>query len=312
MFSRSIQSMGWKLFDTAQRRGTERKANALSEQELTSDGHIFLNIDRSYVAWAAYRSTLISPPKIEEPSGRFVSWWLADLLRDSPLLGRELALERVRAHQFSERISRLNGIFCFLDKVCADEAVHWGGHFKAENRVDINLGAAKGRDRLDANWITHADPSVVSPSDEWIPLYWQGEPYPYAEPVWETIVEGKVTVLGTEVRKRANEVVRACWPDSLMFLEISRAGAWISSDIGSISVFMEDRAEDYRFRYKMDMRDANDADFLARLTQLRESGHPVNWTDIAPHYEVGNFGCVPDMTPYHFSCPKNRLKSRQL
>ena len=276
----------------------------MSQQELTSDGYIFLNIDRPHVAWAAYKGTLISPPKTEELGGRFVSWWQADLLRDSLLLGRELALERVRAHQFPEKISRMDGIFCFLDKACADQAVHWGEHFEAENRVDINLGEAKGRDRMDANWM---DPRADRLNDEWIQRYWQGEPYPHMEPVWETIVEGKVSVLGTRVRERAYEVVKVHWPDSLMLLEISRLGAWIGSDIGSISVFMADAAEDYRFSFGMDMRDANDTDFLARLTQLIESGHPVNWADIAPHYEAGNFDRVPDMTPYNFNCPKNRL-----
>ena len=68
---------------------------------------------------------------------------------------------------------------------------------------------------------------------------------------------------------------------------------------------MADDGEDYRFTFGMDMLDATDAGFLDRLTQLMKSGHPVNWADIRPHYEAGNFGCVPDMIPYQFSCPKN-------
>lgn len=55
------------------------------------------------------------------------------------------------------------------------------------------------------------------------------------------------------------------------------------------------------------MRDASNAEFLERLTELMKSGHPVNWADIRPHHEAGNFGCAPDMTPYEFSCPKNML-----
>ena len=175
------------LPDTAQRRGAKRGLNAMSHQELASDGYIFLDISCPYVAWAAYKGTLITPPNTETQNGRFVSWWLAGLLRNQENLARELALEQVRAQHFPERISRLIGIFCFLDESCANQAVCWGGHFKAENRVEISLGEARGRDRLDANWITHADPGAVSPNDAWIPRYWQGELYPNAEPVWETL-----------------------------------------------------------------------------------------------------------------------------
>lgn len=279
----------------------------MNQQELTCDGYIFLDISRPYVAWAAYKGTLISPPNTERQGGRFVSWWLLGLLRNPRHLERELALERMRAQQFPERISRLKGIFCFLDKSCANQAVSWGGHFKAENLVEINLAEAQGRDQLDANWISYADPSAVSFHDEWIQRYWQGEPYPNAEPVWETLVEGRATVLGTTVRERAYQVVKPCWPNSLMLLEIARLGAWIGSDIGSISVLMANGEEEYLFIFEMDMRDASNAEFLDRLTELMKSGHPVNWADITPHYETGNFGCTPDMTPYEFSCPKNML-----
>ena len=143
-----------------------------------------------------------------------------------------------------------------------------------------------------------------SPHDEWIPRYWQGEPYPNAEPVWETLVEGRATVFGTKVRERTYKVVKPCWPNSLMLLEIARLGAWIGSDIGSISVFMADGGEDYRFTFGMDMRDADDAEFLARLDPLLKSDDLVNWADITTHYEAGNFGCVPDMTPYQFVVPR--------
>ena len=113
-----------------------------------------------------------------------------------------------------------------------------------------------------------------------------------------------MAVLGTTLRERAHEVVKAHWPDSLMFLEISRLGAWIGSDIGSINVLMTEKEEEFEFRFLLDMRNANDAGFLERLNELMASGHPVNWADIRPHYEQGNFGRTPDMTPYQFSCPR--------
>ena len=157
---------------------------------------------------------------------------------------------------------------------------------------------------MDANWITHADPSAAGPNEEWMSRYWQGEPYPGATPVWETLVEGKVVVLGTELPERAYQVAKTHWPGSLMLLEISRLGAWIGSDIGSIGVFMAEGPNAYEFKFLLDMRDASDAGFLERLKQLMRSGHPVNWTDITPHYKRGSFGQTPDMSLYKFSRPR--------
>ncbi len=278
----------------------------MGQQELTTDGYIFLDINRPYVAWATYRSVLISPPNIQDSNGRFVSWWQADLHRNSTHVKREIAIEEVRVQKFPGRVSRLNGIFCFLDKENAiDAADHWGGHFKTENLAEVNLLEAQGRDQLDSNWITYADSNTVLPSVDWITRYWRGEPYPGKKPIWETLVEGKVAVLGTALRKQAYEIVRTNWPDSLMYLEISRLGAWIGSDIGSMSVYMAEDAEKYNFTFCMDMRDADNKNFLNRLSQLIKTGHPVNYADVKPHYDKGSFGKVPDMSSFQFSCPKD-------
>ncbi len=269
-------------------------------------GFAFLDISLPYVAWAAYRGVLISPSTTLVPNGRFVSWWRANLLRYRFNLQRELHLERVRAQHFPKRVSRLVGMFCFLDRSCAERATAaWGGHFRLENLAELSLTEAAGRDRLDANWVSHADPSTVGPNEDWMSRYWRGAPFPGAKPVWETLVEGRMVVLGTDLRERAYRVVKAQWPGSLMLLEISRLGAWIGSDIGSIGILMADRPKDHEFRFFLDMRDAGDDGFRERLGQLMSSGHPVNWADIGPHYERGSFGDRPDMSPYEFSCPKS-------
>ena len=269
-------------------------------------GFAFLDVSRLYVAWATYRGVLITPPQQPERNGWFVSWWWTDLVRYQSKLARELQLERVRAQHFPNRISRLVGMFCFLDRDCAERAKDWGWHFCEENLVELDLREASGRDRLDANWIGNAE--LLDP-DEWMPRYWQGIPYPDAEPMWETLVTGRVAVLGTELRDRAYEVVKSNWPDSLMLLEISRLGAWIDSDIGSICAFMVEEPKSYRFTFLMDMRDADNEDFLERLRRLIASGHPVNRADIQPHYEQGSFGRKPDMTQFEFSVPKMDIES---
>jgi hypothetical protein len=173
---------------------------------LSTDAFAFLNINHPLCAWATYRGSLVCAPA--EPG--FVSVWSAGIMRadDPARLNRELVLEAFRRSYYSERISRLRGIFCFLDIVSAERACSWSGsvrsHFRPEYLAELHLGeAAFKRDRLDANWITHApvdkDGNIVE--FKWIHRYWEGEAYPDEDPIWETLIDGKTIVLGTRVVK---------------------------------------------------------------------------------------------------------------
>ena len=84
-------------------------------------------------------------------------------------------------------------------------------------------------------------------------------------------------------------------------------GAWLGSNIGTINVCMSATEAEYEFDFLLDMRDAHSPDFLERLKQLIDSGHPVNWTDVKPHYEQGNFGSTPDMTPFRLSVHRDDI-----
>ena len=267
------------------------------------EGYVFLNIQLPHCAWATYRGVLVSPPSI---SG-FVSFWYASMLQnvDPQISRREMKLENVRRQRFTNRISRLKGLYCFLDKEDAKRtSCLWDGeHFTLDNLAEISLTEARSQDRLDSNWITFA-PGFF-PSAEWMPRYWNGEPFPNKEPIWETLAEGKAIVPGTELRKRAYDVVKSYWPDSLALLEIARLGASCGSDIGNISAFLSEDTTRYSLKYYMDMRDAKDDEFLGNtLPQLLASGHPVNHADIRPHFERGSFGRVPDMSQFQFSVPQ--------
>lgn len=270
---------------------------------MSTDAYAFLDISRPHVAWAVYRGVLITPQPTPMDGGELVSWWFADLMRTPTHLDRELALERLRKHRFPERVSRMAGMFCFPRRDFVDQAIRerWGSHYKSENLAELSLIEAQGYHQwLDANWISHCGFPGNRDTD-WMNRYWSGEEYPDARPVWEILVEGNVTVLGTDLRERAYTVVKDYWPDSLMFLEISRLGAWIGSSIGTINVFMTYDKIAYHFNFIMDMSDANDTVFLDRLGQLIAGGHPVNHADIGPHYEQGSFERTPNMTQYRFS-----------
>lgn len=167
----------------------------MDNQEAIADGYVFLNIQLPHCAWAAYRGALVSCPS----TGGFVSSWHASMLQNvtSQIASREMALEKVRQRQFPARISRLKGLYCFLDVESAKRASSsplWNGdHFTLKNLAELSLEEAQGQDRLDSNWITYCD--RFSSAEEWMPRYWGGEPLPDEEPIWETLLQGRAIVL---------------------------------------------------------------------------------------------------------------------
>ena len=66
-------------------------------------------------------------------------------------LERELELERIRELHCPDKISRLVGLFCFLDEMSSKRALAWKGHFRQENLATLDLSDARGCGRQDAN-----------------------------------------------------------------------------------------------------------------------------------------------------------------
>src|ERR1700733_9934535 len=173
---------------------------------LTTDAWAFLNIANPVCAWATYRSVLVSVP----PDPGYISVWTASMLKsgDPKRIQCELMLERHRAKFFPQRVSRLKGMYCFTDLESAERALKWGSHFRAENLAELSLAHAERGDRVDSNWITYSeienspDPSAVMDS------YWSGKPYPHEVPIWEVLVEGRLIVLGVDLRERAYDLIQ--------------------------------------------------------------------------------------------------------
>jgi hypothetical protein len=271
---------------------------------LSTDAYAFLNINHPLCAWATYRGKLVCAPS--EPG--FLSVWTAVMMHvnDPARVNREFILEQARAAQFPDRISRLRGMFCFLDIASAERACSWAtnpnSHFRAEYLAELHLGeVGPRRDRLDSNWITHAPVNGRGFLTEvaWIPSYCAGEPYPNATPIWETLVEGRMIVIGTSLREKAYEAIKSHLPESLMFLEIARQAAWIGSDLGNVCAWLGQDGAELVLNYYMDMRDAENPDVLGALEQLKRSD-PINWADMAPHIAQDSFGSVPDLRPFGF------------
>jgi hypothetical protein len=254
---------------------------------LSTDAYAFLNIRDPVCAWATYRSVLVCA----QPRPGFLSVWSAGILRmdDAARINRELVLESVRASQFPERISRLRGMFCFLDVTSAEKACSWStgpnSHFRPEFLAELSLSeAGERRDRLDSNWISFAprtDQGYLTTID-WVPHCWAGTPYPGHTPVWETLIDGRLIVLGTTLKERAYQIIKTNFPASLAFLEIGRQAAWVGSDLGNVFAYLREDGDDLVLEYALDMRDAEDPAFLEKLQQLKQDGHPINWADLTP------------------------------
>jgi hypothetical protein len=268
---------------------------------LATDAWAFLDIRRPLCAWATYRGVLTTPPS--EPG--FVSVWTASVMRvkDPRRIVIELVLESHRRKLFPDLPSRLTSLFCFSDLRSAERACGKAGHFRPDLLAELSLAATTRRQgQLDLNWIDYAyrTDGALETDFNWVGRYWSGEPSPIGDPIWETLIQGRAIILGTELRERAYQAIKENFPESLMLLEIARQAAWVDSDLGSIQGFIAVDEGDLMLRFAFDMRDANDPDFLQRLQDLRKSGHPTNWADMKPHLERESFGRVPDLRPFEF------------
>ena len=258
----------------------------------------YVDIDHPVVAWGAYRGVLVSVHAEARPPEAPVSMMFAGMIQhqSNARLHNEFLIERVRAEKAAHQISRLTGMYFFTDVGQAHAALPWGGHFLPENLAELEVHPVGPYSRVDASWITHANldgNGRVDPiKTEWIEKYWAGEPFSDL-PVWETIVDGRAIIFGTELRQRAYDNVSQAFPNSLDTLEIGRLAAAVGSDLGQTTAWITRNADDrFRLAYYLDMRDAENPEFLDRLG---EHEGPRNMKDLALGKET--FG-LPDFRPF--------------
>jgi hypothetical protein len=258
----------------------------------------YLDIDHPVVAWGAYRGVLVSAHVEACPQQAPVSMMFAGMIQhqNNSRLHNELLIEGIRAAKYPDHVSRLTGMYFFTDVAQAQAALGWGGHFRRQNLVEVEVHLIRRCSKVDVNWITYADVDATGRVDPtktaWIEKYWEGEPFSNY-PVWETIVDGRAVIFGTEVRERAYRNVAQAFPNALDTLEIARLGAAVGSDIGRTTALITRTAVNrLRLAYYLDMRDANNPEFFDKLNKYNG---PRNMKDLAPGKET--FG-LPDFRPY--------------
>lgn len=272
---------------------------------LETDGYIFLDIKHPLVAWATYRGVLVSCQTARNQPG-IISLMMANLLESSrnPRLFNELAIEMVRASRYPTKLSRMAGMFYFPERDSADRATAWGAHFCPEFLAEVHIfGVGKGQ-VFDSNWITYAPVDskgyIIQDDFGWIDEYWKGTPFPKEKPVWEGLTEGRLVILGTQIREKSYGLVKEKFPESLGLLEMGRIAAVLGSDLGNISAFLIKEESRIRLEYYMDWRDANNPDYIQKHQEYIKSGGIVNRKDLQNNHHKG-YDRVPDLTLYSFT-----------
>jgi hypothetical protein len=267
---------------------------------------MYLNVDDPVCAWATYRGLVVSANVVSNDPG-VLSVWLTRMLRRNGglFMTRECDLEQIRRAHYPEKVSRWWGIYTFPDADSAVRARTWGErHITTENHVEINLSEAQNASTHDSNWISsHGD----HPDRNWMLSYWKGDPCPSDEPIWETLVDGRIVVLGTDVRECAYKLIRATFPESLCFLELARIAAWIGSDLGSVAAFARSTGELFKVDYFLNMVDAKNPAFLDKLGDYMRAGENIDHAAIRPFVEQGGFGRTPDLSRFSLIMAKSEV-----
>lgn len=270
---------------------------------MNREGFLYLDVEHPVVAWNTYRGVLISREQIWARHGEgAVSLFLANIFDSGNFrrLQSELAIDAIRARDFPRAISRLSGMFVFddVESALAAEQAAWGGHFRSDHLTDV-LVTYKSTTRVDANWITQmldGDGNLVLGWEKMAEEYWSGQAFG-SSPIWESLVDGAVTVLGTRVREQAYEIIRMRYPKSLSLLEESRIAALLGFSLGHISSWLLRKGEHVELAYYFDNSAESDQAYLASVERYLRTAEPgsVNLRDLVSSPGTAR---LPDLRSY--------------
>jgi len=199
-------------------------------------------------------------------------------------LANELLIEHIRTTEFSEKVSRLRGLFLFGDRKSAQKATVWGGHFILENLAEVDAYTKSGPTKLDANWITHfkrREEIITEDSIEDIRKYWGGEPYD-SNPCWEYLIDGYAKILSASIKKRAYEEVKNRMPKSLDLLKLSKDAFLLDSDLGHCIPWIQRISPtEFELKFLMNFKDAKNRLFLNKLYNLQMHRKKRNFNQVS-------------------------------
>lgn len=189
--------------------------------------YAYLNINNPMVAWEVAIGRIES---ICNDGNQFgVSLWHYNTLKrflsgDRIVESRnEFELELTRLKYYSDKVSRLRGVYFFESKEMAECALdRWNlsRHKKYITEVDFYSDSST---MVDSEWIT-SYLNQEEPFDEnWMQKYWSGEPMG-VRPLTEVLASGFGLVHDKAIRSEAVRRVYDMWPTSSILLNASIAG----------------------------------------------------------------------------------------
>lgn len=250
------------------------------------EGFAYLDYDNLTVSWNIARGVFSTPTTLPEFHERhiYITTMMAGMLSEIGFrrLHAELAIERIRVKYFPNCVSRLSGIFVFdeIESIVRFwEVNNWGRHFKDEYLSDVGVAANRST-RVDSNWIGQIIDADCNLKRFWRSSayqYWAGVPYPYANPIWERIVDGYISVWDKTIRLKAFQNIEAVWPDSIYLLCVSALCAHNNSHDGQIFPFLSnDINGKLKIAYSMRMNDLSNHDFVEKIfAKHTQAQYPV-------------------------------------
>lgn len=181
----------------------------------------YLDIDRPMVAWETAVGRIQSAGA-NGPGGFGISHWMFNHLRALAYQGAtqkilaEFRLEQARMSRYPNCVSRLHGVYFFESRSDAETAIdRWGLPNHYQRYVSAVEFEATAMTAVDSEWITW---NLLSPNGtDWMDAYWSGESAGES-PLTEILAVGRGTILNTELRSEAYELIYNLWPESTPLL----------------------------------------------------------------------------------------------
>lgn len=188
--------------------------------------YAYLNIENPMVAWEVAVGRIRSSCDIE--SGNVgVSVWQYNLLRRASRLGlvtsirHEFGLEARRKSIFSNKVSRLSGVYFFETEEMAHLALErWGLPARYKEYISEVGFSPTNFSRYDSEWITTY---MLDECDGWYDSYLNGETLGIS-PLTEVIASGIGSVRNKQLRIKAYKKIYEEFPTATPILVAAMAG----------------------------------------------------------------------------------------
>lgn len=262
--------------------------------------YAYIDINNHMVAWETAIGRIASADLLEQQNIFTVSLRQFSIFKNSVIhkqtnqLEKELQIEAKRILNFSDKVSRLRGVYFFKSRDHAEAVVgRWNGkHFNSDFLSEVAF-TQSNYSEYDSEWITHC---FSSDRTDWIDNYLSGETYG-TEPLTEILVSGLGVVLNKDLRQRTYNLLENAYPDSVPVLQLSCLGFDKGlDDIGQTVPFLLKTKNTIKGMHIINMRPFENG---SKLFELIDNG------EIAiPHPPKSWNGkiCTPDFTRMGFEC----------